>query len=120
MGSKKWTEVNSDIDEPKEVSDAQWSKATKIASFIVATAVLNSSEGNWIVTEQEISEQFGYEMEEIVALRPAILSCLCDFEAVACVDAYESDATEEDGLSWDIIIYTDYLANEYNAGDDDE
>lgn len=107
----------------------------KIASFIYAQAVLNSSEGNWCVSFDEIKERFGIDLNNQIAnndfeLLNAIEEELFNYQGVLDVEIdLDKDFLElsKNGIdiegnysnNFDIIIGTDYLANDYDIEEEE-
>lgn len=88
--------------------------ARKAAAFLYATSVINSDEGDWNTYESEIAQCTGLKLADLKRLRAGIQRELENYEGVAEVDQYE----EVGEWNYDVALYTDYLANTYNADEE--
>ncbi|MFA6690106.1 MAG: hypothetical protein WCS18_11575 [Sphaerochaetaceae bacterium] len=88
--------------------------AKKVASFVYATAALNQSENDWLVCFEEIGKRFpslkeGWEKDE------EFLKAVQDelYEYKGCDGEADTAEITEDGF--DMTLWTDYIADEYEA-----
>lgn len=86
----------------------------KIASFIYATAVLNSDEGNYMVSFKKINQRFDLDIkiEEDPTLIHYVIEQLEGYDGI--IDSIDLD---KDGF--DIMLGTDYIANDYDVEDEE-
>lgn len=94
--------------------------AQRVAAFVYSTAVLETSDCNWIVDEDEINDQFGDALPKGWAKDKAFLNFIKEdlFEYPGInggqrdsVDDDQVQIYREDGaLRFDITLFTDYAA----------
>lgn len=89
--------------------------SNKIASYVYAIAVLNSSEGNWHVSFYEINKRFALDIpiEEDKELITLVVERL-EEDYVGLLD--EVVVIDD---SFDLILGTDYIANDYDVDEEE-
>lgn len=106
-------EIQKRLDEQRNIS----SYARKIAAFVYATAVLEQDENNWIVYQSEIDERFE-ELPEGWAHDEQMLADIeQELSQYPGLDGAEFtiDQDDEGEVYFDIMLWTDYIASDYNA-----
>lgn len=91
--------------------------ARKIAAFIYATAVLEQEESNWVIYQSEIEERFE-ELPEGWAHDEQMLADIeQELSQYPGLDGAEFtiDQDDEGEVYFDIMLWTDYIASDYNA-----
>lgn len=90
----------------------------KIASFVYATAVLNTYDGGWLVDFEEIEDVFGHllkkPLSEDAKLCREIKAELHTYKGLEGED--DCVIIEEDGFNTN--LWTDYIGNDYEAEED--
>ncbi len=106
-------EIQKRLDEQRNIS----SYARKIAAFVYATAVLEQEESNWVIYQSEIEERFE-ELPEGWAHDEQILADIeQELSQYPGLDGAEFtiDHDDEGEVYFDIMLWTDYIASDYNA-----
>lgn len=93
-----------------------WS--TKLASYIYANTVLESSEGNWATSITELKAMAPKFIEYDTELQEAIIEKLYEYDGVAdaCI------IYEDNNVYFDLVLYTDYLitVNDYDMEENED
>ena len=92
----------------------------KIASYVYCQASLNTDNGSWIVYSNEIDKAInlpkGWEKDK--KLLKLVYEELTHYEGLACEDFDTNIQIEDDSTAFDVIIYSDYASNNYDADTD--
>lgn len=105
------------IEEAKQQQEETSQYARKIAAFIYATAVLEQEESNWVIYQSEIEERFE-ELPEGWAHDEQMLADIeQELSQYPGLDGAEFtiDQDDEGEVYFDIMLWTDYIASDYNA-----
>lgn len=103
--------------------------ANKIAAFVYATCALNQSDANWTVYGHEITERFQSlpkDWQKDDGLITEVQDILYGYPGITggsdCADAEQvyMDRNKSGEVSYDLVLYTDYIADEYDAESGDE
>ena len=86
-------------------------QACRIASFIYAKSVLETSSGNWQVDFEELEQYFEINIKDNQKLINTIEEELNNYEGIAEVDINEE--------GFDVILWLDYCASTYVEGQDE-
>ena len=87
----------------------------KIASFVYATAVLNTYDGGWLVSFEEIEDVFGHLLKKPLSEDAKL--CREIKEELYTYKGFEGEddcvIIEEDGFNTN--LWTDYIGNDYEV-----
>jgi len=93
----------------------------RIAAYIYADSLMNTSNGSWSVYEEELNHIIDIDnlaISDSEALQDAIIEELYKYEGIAEVETYKDDFNDNQ-ICYSLSLYSDYCPS-YIDDEDDE